>query len=118
LNDNIYRLVCNSENEEYLKLSGAFANLTEENLVIHFNNDTNSTILFDSSIGNEDQIKLNIKNKKNKKMQTWAVVGIILPSVFAIIVTVAIIIMLKKQRVIPPVTNSNNNDTISDFRIK
>ena len=118
LNDDNYRLVCDSGNETYLILNGAFANLGEkDNLVINFNSDVNSTILFNSSMDYNDKIILNIKNKKSKKMSAPAIIGIILPSVFVIIVIVIIIIIIKKQPV-QPIINSNTDNSNLDINIK
>lgn len=108
LNDNNYKLVCNSENETYLKLNGAFANLGEENLVIYFNDDINSTIYFNSSTDNRDEIYLNIKNRKKKKMPAGTIIAIILPIIFVIILIVFLLIWLNKN----PTINNNGDTTL------
>jgi Mg-chelatase subunit ChlD len=121
LNNENYTLQCDPKGKTNFKTdtASAFANLGNANLLINIVDTKNSTI--NEEIGPNDEnkdddgdgdeeMKLNYRSKKGKSLSTGGVVGIVLGSLGAVIITVALIVCLKKQPVRPDNSLDSNNN--------
>ena len=92
INDNNYTLNCGGKKDVLYDLQGAVSITNNELLVINFDNDTNSEVIFNSF---KKYYKL-FSLKKNGGLTAGAIVGIIVP--FVAVLSAVIILMIYDRR--------------------
>ena len=107
LNDEKYRLKCNTDNEVKANLDSAFADLGNENLIINYADNTNSKIDFDSKIGTFNSGPI---SKKKKGLKAGGIVGIAVSCVAVLIIAIIITIVLRNKNKLPKDQNSSVKD--------
>ena len=128
LNEENYTLQCDTKGETNFETdsASAFADLGNANLLINIIDTKNGTLYEDKdpNNGNKDgngdnngneEVKLNFKYRKGKKLGTGGVVGIVLGSLAAVIITIGLIVCINKKT---PVQRDASIDTNNNLYTK
>ena len=110
--DNNYILNYKTDDQMKAELDGVFADLGNENLIVNFIDEGNSTINFEQNYNGI------IFSKKKKGLSSGAIAGIVIACCLALIIAVSLAICLRKKKEIITTTqetSSNRDITSANF---
>jgi len=92
-NENKYTIKCKTKDKMKANLTGSFADLGNENLIVNFKDISSNSIDFSNKVYN------NFGNnyKKKKKLSAGGIVAIIISSLVVITIIIALIFFLRKN---------------------
>ena len=125
--ENIFTLKCNTDKEMVGKITSAFSNLGNENLLVNFLvSGNNNELNFKQKMSNSTDTKINLFRKNSGRgISTGGIIGIVIPCVaILIIISVIVILNLKKKpnineniTTISNISNTENNvNTLSGVK--